>query len=163
MSGRDGEMFAFDSSENIQTPASERSSIDSVNFNEENEESNYVTRMNYQTVRRIEQAKMMLRNHSLLVYQSLQSGEPISLIRAKLKAKLSPTWTPEKEAEIFSPSGDPPTACRDYTIVTPSHTFIEIDDIPHNGSFVSSYGTVGSYKTFSPGSFKSSDRLKNFK
>ena len=161
MSGRDGEMFAFDSSENIQTPALERSSIESVNFNEENDESNYQTTLNYQTVRRIEQAKAMLRNHSLMAYQSLQSGEPISLIKAKLKAKLSPTWTPEKEADMFSPSNDPP-GC-DYTIVTPSHTFIEIDDIPHNGSFVSSYGTVGSYKTFSPGSFKSSDRLKNFK
>lgn len=170
MSGRDGEIFAFDSAESIQTPINNQnsSSIETINFNNEegeNEEdgSSYFTAMNYQTVRRIEQAKAMLRNHSLLAYQSLQTGEPICLIKAKLKIRLSPNWTPELEEDTFSVSADPPS--RDYTIVTPSHTFIEIDNIPHNGSFVSSYGTVGSYKTatFSPGSFKTSDRVKNYK
>ena len=160
MSGRDGEIFAFESSETITSPSTVRTSIESVNFDAENEESAYLTTMDYQTVRRVEQAKSMLRNHSLLAYQSLQTGEPLSLVRAKLKAKLSPNWTPEREADLFAPSSDPPAACPDYTVVTPSHAFIEVDDIPHNGSFVSSYG---SYKTFSPGSLKSSDRLKNFK
>lgn len=156
MSGRQEEIFAFDSSENVTNEGA--SSIESINLDAEDFEP-LSTPLNYQTVRRIEHAKTLLRNHSLLAYQSIQTGEPISLIRAKLKAKLSPNWTPEKEKDLFS--GDIKN-CRDYTIVTPSNNFIEIDD-PHNGSYASSYGAAGSYKSYSAGSFKSPDRLKHFK
>ena len=158
MSGRDGDIFAFDSNENIPQNSS---SIESVNFDAE-EAENLTVSLNYQTARRIEQAKSMLRNHSLLAYESIQTGEPICLIKAKLRAKLSPNWTPEKEKEIFYSEANV-SNCRDYTIVTPSHTFIEIDDVPHNSSFTSSFGAGNSYKTYSPASFKSSDRLKHFK
>ena len=101
-------------------------SIDSVNFNEDNEESNYVTRMNYQTVRRIDKQKMILRNHSLLFISPFKAGTN-QFDKGKAQSKIESNMDTRKEAEIFSPSGDPPTACRDYTIVTPSHTFIEID------------------------------------
>lgn len=159
MSGRDGDIFVFDSSENNEAT----SSIESINFSAEDPQS-LVIPLSYQTTRRIEQARAMLKNHSLLAYESIKSGDPISLVKAKLKAKLSPNWTPEKEKEIFSSDFNTAT-CRDYTIVTPSHTFIDIDDTPHNSSFASSFGAAsGSYKsTFSPASFKSPDRLKNSK
>lgn len=160
MAGRDDDIFTFDSSENVNNEAV--SSLESINFAAE--EPEHVTiPLNYQTTRRIEQARAMLKNHSLLAYESIQTGQPISLIKAKLKAKLSPNWTPEKEKQIFL-SDFNMSNCRDFTIVTPSHTFIEIDDVPHNCSFTSSYGASGSYKAaFSPTSFKSPDRLKNFK
>lgn len=158
MSGRDGDIFAFDSSENI---AHGGPSIESINFNAEEPEEFSFT-LNYQTTRRIEQAKAMLKNHSLIAYESIQTGEPISLIKAKLKAKLCPNWTPEIEKEIFYTEGNI-SNCRDYTIVTPSHTFIEVDDVPHNSSFASSFGTNSSYKTYSPASFKSPDRLRHYK
>lgn len=158
MSGRDGDIFAFDSSENIPQNSS---SIESINFNAEDTEEISVP-LNYQTARRIEQAKAMLKNHSLLAYESIQTGEPISLIKAKLKAKLCPNWTPEKEKELFYTERNV-TNCKDYTIVTPSHIFIEIDDVPHNSSFASSFSAANSYKTYSSASFKSPDRLKHFK
>lgn len=161
MSGRE-DIFLFDSSENINNNH-ETSSIESINFTAD-EPENVVIPLNYQTTRRIEQARAMLKNHSLLAYEAIQTGQPISLIKAKLKAKLSPNWTIEKEKQIFSNDSNIGT-CREYTIVTPSHTFIEIDDAPHNSSFTSSFGASGSYKAaaFSPSSFKSPDRLKHVK
>ena len=158
MSRRDVDIFAFDSSENV---SQNYSSIESINFDSEEAEQLSAS-LNYQTARRIEQAKAMLRNHSLMAYESIQTGEPLSLIKAKLKAKLSPNWTPEKEQELFYTERNI-SNCRDYTIVTPSHNFIEIDDVPHNSSFASSFGAASSYKTYSPSSFKSPDRLKHFK
>ena len=158
MSGRDGDIFAFDSSENITQGGP---SIESINFNAEEPEE-FSVPLNYQTTRRIEKAKETLKNHSLIAYESIQSGEPICLIKAKLKAKLCPNWTPEIEKEIFSTEGNIAN-CRDYTIVTPSHTFIEIDDVSHNSSFISSFGGGSSYKAYSPASFKSPDRLRHYK
>lgn len=158
MSGRNGDIFDFDSSENI---AQNSSSIESVNFNSD-EHAQFSVPLNYQTARRIEQAKAILKNYSLLAYESIQTGEPICLIKAKLIAKLCPNWTPEKEKEIFYTEGSV-TNSKEYTIVSPSHTFIEVDDIPHNSSFTSSFGAANSYKTYSPASFKSPDRLKHFK
>lgn len=161
MSGRNDDIFIFDSSESAQIDGS--SLMETINFSA-NEPQNISEPLNYQTTRRIEQARSMLKNHSLLAYESIQTGQPISLIKAKLKAKLSPNWTIEKEKEIFSNNDSSLATCKDYTIVTPSHTFIEIDDTPHNNSFASSFGASGSYKaTFSPASFKSPDRLKHFK
>jgi hypothetical protein len=160
MSGRDEDIFAFDSSENI-TQNYSSSSIECINFTAEEPEQ-ISAPFNYQTARRIEQAKSMLKNHSLIAYESIQTGQPICLIKAKLKAKLCPEWTPEKEIELFDTEGNI-TNCKDYTIVTPSHTFIEIDDVPHNSSYASSFGAPSTHKTYSPSSFKSPDRLKHFK
>lgn len=158
MSGRNEDIFAFDSSENFSHGSS---SIETINFTAD-ESENICVPLNYQTARRIEQAKKILKSHSLLAYESIQTGEPISLIKAKLRAKLCPNWTPDKEKEIFHSEGNV-LNFRDYTIVTPSHTFIEIDDIPHNSSFTGSFGAANSYKAFSPASFKSPDRLRLFK
>ena len=120
--------------------------------------------LNYQTVRRIEQAKTILKDRSLLILHSVQTGESICRFRAKLLAKLSPSWTPEIENKIFNPSEfnlefNEVSQVSDYTIVTPSTTFIEIDNIR---SFASSLSAVNnSYKSpYSLGSFKSPDRMK---
>ena len=156
MSGRDGDIFDFDSSESIAQNRS--SSIESVNFNSDEPEQISVP-LNYQTARRIEQAKTILKNYSLLAYESIQTGEPICLIKAKFIAKLCRNWTPEKEKEIFYNDGNF-TNFKDYTIVTPSNAFIEIDDIPNNSSFTSTAANSYSYKTCS---FKSPDRLKHLK
>jgi len=159
MSANDGEIFAFDSNENL----SGNSSVERVDLMAECPET-LRTPLNYQTARRIERVKNILRDRSLMQYQSLKTGEPMCLVRAKLLAMLSPNWTIEKEKQLFSNDGL--ASSREYTIVTPSHSFIEMDDVPYNSSFVSSYSAkTGSYKsaTFSPASFKSPDRQKKFK
>ena len=150
MSGRDGDIFAFDSSENIVNG----SSLESINFEADDSES-LLTPVNYQALRRIEHAKSLLRNHSLLAYESMQTGEPICYIRAKLKLKLCTNWTPEREEELLS-SDKLKNSSHDYTIVTPSHNFVELDEEPQKGG---SYG--GSYQSGT--SFKSPDRLKYHK
>jgi hypothetical protein len=77
--------------------------------------------------------------------------------------RLSPNWTLEKEAQIFSDSDVLHEDLKDFTIVTPAHTFIEIDDFPNNSSFASSFGASGSYKSYSTSSFKSPERLRNYR
>ena len=156
MAGDDIEIFAFDSSET----QSHSTSIERVELSATNIE-NLRSPLNYQTTKRIEKAKSILLDHSQLAFQSLKSGEPICLVRAKLIAMLSPNWTSEKEQQIFS--SETISSNRDYTIVTPSHAFIEIDDCPKNSSFASSYSTKNSsYKSssYSPAYLKSPERHK---
>lgn len=171
MSGHDGEIFAFDSpqisSNFYENVSANLNSIENVNLtltdeNESSPDNNLISPLNYQTARRIEQAKTMLRNHSLLVLQSIQTDESICLIRARLLAKLSPSWSPEIENKMFNQSGiDDAPIIFDYTIVTPSNTFIEFDNVR---SFASSFSTVNnsykSHSSYSSGSFKSPDRMK---
>lgn len=164
MSSRHEDIFSFDSTNSEASHTNENQlnhsiEIGNINLTAETCEK-LISPLNYQTARRIEHAKTILRDRSLLTLHSLQTGESICRIRAKLFSKLSPSWSPEIENKIFNPSEfDEVSFVSDYTIVTPSNTFIEIDNVR---SFASSLSAVNnSYKSpYSMGSFKSPDRMK---
>ena len=108
----------------------------------------------FQTARRIEIAKSVLMNQSILALKALENKEPISLTRARYLAMLNPKWNPEIEKEIFTVKSYQKTidfSKSSVTLVTPSNNMLEILEDSRPSSYSSS---------FSPSSFKSSSKLR---
>lgn len=109
------------------------------------------TTLDYETARRIEHARMVLADHSQLVFCAQQANESVSLTRAKLFARLSPAWSPQRERDLFhlrphQRTLDPLRVS--ITVVAPSNSPLEADEEPRPSS----------YTSLSFGSFKSPDR-----
>lgn len=148
------DIFTFESDHQNQN-----SSIETINFNA-NDPETFITPLNYATARRIEQARTILKNYSLLLFHANEAKEPVSITRMKWKAKLCKDWTPELEKELFSSSRDSSHEIQSgnnyhntVTYVTPSNNFIDLNQQDSRpSSFTSS---------FSPSSLKSSPFLNN--
>lgn len=108
----------------------------------------------FRTARRIQLAKQMLTNQSLLALKSLENEEAIAITRARYLAMLNPHWSTEKEAELFSVNSD--QSFIDFgksslTLITPSSSMVEAIEDSRPSSYSSSY---------SPNSFKSPSKLR---
>ena len=117
------------------------------------EESN-VIKYDFQTSRRIQNAKNVLTNHSLLALKANENDESISITRCRYLAMLNPKWTAEIEKELFSVK--PSQKSFDFTkssvtLVTPSNNMLEALEDSRPSSYSSSY---------SPSSFKSPSKLR---
>lgn len=109
---------------------------------------------NFQTAQRIEQAKSVLRCHSLLALLSEENNEPITITRTRYLARLNPAWSLESEKIIFETKAHQKEfdiMKTSLTHVTPSNSMLEVFEESRPSSYSSSY---------SPSSFKSPSRLR---
>jgi hypothetical protein len=113
-----------------------------------------IIKHDFQTARRIQNAKNILSRHSLLILQATENNEPLSMTRCRYLMMLNPKWTPQVEKEILSTKSYQKSfdfTKSSVTLVTPSNNMLE----PLEDSRPSSYSS-----SFSPNSLNSPSKLR---